>query len=261
MQWVTNGACTPYAVIDDYLPSTQAHEIAAAFPRERTAFRRMASFRERKWTSNAFDRLPDVLHHAALGIQSRAAIDLAQEVSGISGLLADPSCYAGGVSIMERGDFLNPHIDNSHDASRTVYRRLNLLYYCNPDWRPGDGGELELWDRGVRNQVAIEPRFNRLVLMLTDRTSWHSVAPIRRGERRCVSSYFFTEASPDGTAYSHVTSFTGRPEQRLRRAWSPLDNLARQVASDIGMRRRGLHIATGQSDRARGPEPAARLAA
>lgn len=237
MHWITSGGCTPYAVIDNYLPTGQALEIAEAFPADRTAFRRLASFRERKWTSNAFGRLPTVLRDVALSIQSSEAIDLAANLSGIASLIPDPTCYAGGVSIMERGDYLNPHIDNSHDSSRAAYRRLNLLYYCNPDWREGDGGELELWDRGVRARTAIAPKFNRLVIMQTDRTSWHSVAAIRRGERRCVSSYFFTEASPDGSDYFHVTSFTGRPEQPARRAFSVLDNRLRQVARAMGASR------------------------
>ena len=29
---------------------------------------------------------------------------------------------------MDLGHFLNPHIDNSHDAKRERYRRFNLLY-------------------------------------------------------------------------------------------------------------------------------------
>ncbi len=28
--------------------------------------------------------------------------------------------YAGGLSMMFEGDFLNPHIDNSHDAGRCI---------------------------------------------------------------------------------------------------------------------------------------------
>lgn len=237
MEWITNAGCTAYAVIGDYLPRDEAQAIAKAFPTDRAAFRRMASFRERKWTSNAFDALPETLRAAAMAIQAPDALALAERLTGIAQLRPDPSCYAGGVSIMERGDFLNPHIDNSHDASRSLYRRLNLLYYVNPDWRDGDGGELELWDRDVRHPVTIAPKFNRLVVMQTDRTSWHSVSPIRRGERRCISSYFFTEASPDGSEYSHVTSFTGRPDQGVRRVLGRVDNVARDVAHRLGARR------------------------
>jgi hypothetical protein len=84
---------------------------------------------------------------------------------------------------MVRKSFLNPHLDNSHDARQTHYRVLNSLYYMTPDWREEYGGNLELWDRGVgQPQRTIVSKFNRLVLMETTRTSWHSVSPV--GARR-----------------------------------------------------------------------------
>jgi len=45
------------------------------------------------------------------------------------------------------------------------------------------------------------PRFNRLVLMNTNRTSFHSVRPIRGCgplTRNCVSNYYFSPLSPEG---------------------------------------------------------------
>ena len=42
---------------------------------------------------------------------------------------------------MTEGDFLNPHIDNSHDAKRERYRRLNLLYYVSPGWESAKRGK------------------------------------------------------------------------------------------------------------------------
>ncbi len=239
-------ACAAHIVIDDYLPQASAAAIAEAFPSERSAFDRLSTFRERKWTSNALDALPPILREALLSFQSPQVIAEASRATGIADLIPDPTCYAGGVSAMQPKDFLNPHIDNSHNGGRTHYRRLNLLYYCNPSWRVGDGGELELWDRNVCRAVAIAPKFNRLILMTTNRTSWHSVAPVRRGERRCLSNYLFSQSSPDGSDYYHVTSYTGRPGQTGRRALAIFDNAARQFARRLGARRgsdRGYHAA------------------
>jgi Rps23 Pro-64 3,4-dihydroxylase Tpa1-like proline 4-hydroxylase len=120
---------------------------------------------------------------------------------------------------MERGHFLNPHIDNSHDRFRKRYRVLNLLFYVSPGWSAGNGGSLELWPDGPKGKpVAIPSLFNRLVIMKTNRTSWHSVDAIRvRRSRCCVSNYYFSRFPPDGTDdYFHVTSFRGRPEQPIR---------------------------------------------
>jgi len=54
---------------------------------------------------------------------------------------------------MGNGHFLNPHIDNSHEAARRYYRTLNLLCYKTPGWRSEDGGSVELWDRQVLRVV------------------------------------------------------------------------------------------------------------
>ena len=136
----------------------------------------------------------------------------------MSNLLPDPSLYAGGVSAMVKGSFLNPHLDNSHDASQKRYRVLNSLYYVTPDWREEYGGNLELWDEGPKGTPrTIHSRFNRLVVMETNRQSWHSASRVTAGGRRtCVSNYFFREQPLEGSEYFHATSFRGRPEQRGR---------------------------------------------
>ena len=53
----------------------------------------------------------------------------------IDNLEFDETLYAGGISLMKNKDFLNPHLDNSHDKDKKKYRRLNLLYYVTPDWK------------------------------------------------------------------------------------------------------------------------------
>lgn len=239
-QWTGHvpGWSTRFAVVDDLLPHAAAYKAGEAFGRSREAFTRLHSFRESKQTSNRFDLLPPILTEIAFALQAPELVTAVEQLTGIPELIPDPSSYAGGVSIMKDGDFLNPHIDNSHNGKRTHYRRVNLLYYLNPAWQPGDGGELELWDKRVQSAVGVEPRFNRLVLMETHRTSWHSVAPIIRGERRCISSYYFSERSSDGCDYYHVTSFTGRPDQSIKRMISPIDNAVRALARASGARRR-----------------------
>ena len=71
-----------------------------------------------------------------------------------TGMSADPSLYAGGISVMGQDDFLNPHIDNSHDGDQKLYRVVNLLYYVSPDWKEEYGGHLELWDERCGSRSA-----------------------------------------------------------------------------------------------------------
>src|SRR5438105_13791226 len=117
-------------------------------------------------------------------------------MTGLSGLDPDPELYAGGISLMMRGQFLNPHVDNSHHSDLERWRVLNALYYVTPDWDDGNGGHLELWPGGVKhNPLTLQSRFNRLVVIATHAGSWHSVSPIRvDGRRCCVSNYYFRRA-------------------------------------------------------------------
>jgi hypothetical protein len=132
---------------------------------------------------------------------------------------------------MERGHFLNPHIDNSHDGERQNYRVLNLLYYITPDWPPENGGNLELWDEKVRERVEIPSLFNRLVLMATNDKSFHSVNEVKAvTPRRCISNYYFSPHSPNGYETFHVTYFMARPEQKLRRLVTKVDSDIRTFA-------------------------------
>jgi Rps23 Pro-64 3,4-dihydroxylase Tpa1-like proline 4-hydroxylase len=233
------GTETRFCTIDNLLPESVANEISEAFPKDAEGFHTLASFREHKRTSSNFDALPPILGGVTFAMQASALVAKISELTGMPQLEPDPQLYAGGLSMMFKNQFLNPHIDNSHESTKSKYRRLNLLYYVTPDWNEGNGGNLELWDDGVKKPVTITSAFNRLVLMETNRRSWHSVSPvIAEGPRCCVSNYYFSELSPTGDDYYHVTSFTGRPEQKARRALGVLDNAARNAARHLGARRK-----------------------
>lgn len=206
-----------HVVVDDLLDADWARELATHFPTPAQMMLR-SSLRERKRVGVSVDRYHPSIADALFAFQEPVVVAAVNRITGMAGAVADPTLYASGISVMGRGDFLNPHIDNSHDGDRRRYRVLNLLYYASPDWSLANGGNLELWDQAVRTPVAVESRFNRLVLMETHQTSWHSVNRVRvDGARRCVSNYYFSEQPPRGRPYQHVTTFTGRPEEPLKR--------------------------------------------
>lgn len=229
-------------IIDDLLPAKLAQEIHAAFP-PHEAMRLMKSFREVKYTTKALDRCLPIIRDVEFAFQSPQVVQAVSRVTGMHELTPDPALYAGGLSAMAQGHYLQPHIDNSHNGERTHYRRLNLLYYVTPDWRPEYGGNLELWDDGVRRRVEIPSLFNRFVIMETNRRSWHSVNQVRHnGVRCCVSNYYFSAASPEAFDYFHVTSFMARPEQPAQRLFCRVDNAVRHGVRMV--RKQGL----GQTD-------------
>lgn len=235
------GTTTRHCAIDNLLPTDVALEIYSAFPRSGEGFLTRKSFREFKRTSSNLDQHPKILADITYALQSPEVISLISGITGMDDLEPDPHLYAGGLSMMFRDEFLNPHIDNSHERDKTKYRRINLLYYVTPDWKQENGGNLEVWNDDVTTPVVIPALFNRLALMETNKTSWHSVSQVVGvdGPRCCVSNYYFSEKSPDGDEYYHVTSFTGRPEQKVRRILGAIDNKAREFArSQLRMSRK-----------------------
>lgn len=220
---------TRFVAIDDLLPVEIAERISLAFP-DGSAMRLMNSFRERKFTSKAYNEFDPCLGQITFAFQDRKIVSLIEEITGIAEQVPDSLLYAGGLSAMVRGHFLRPHIDNSHDSSRQYYRTLNLLYYVTPDWKEENGGNLQLWDENVNQCFTIHSRFNRLVLMETTPTSWHSVNRVTfYGVRKCVSNYYFSKISPTGAEYFNITAFSASPAQPLLRIWSAVDARLRQL--------------------------------
>jgi Rps23 Pro-64 3,4-dihydroxylase Tpa1-like proline 4-hydroxylase len=236
--WEASGPVR-HVVVDDLLPRGWAEALAAAFPAG-DAMGRYDSLKERKSVGTDMDAYDGRLKDATFALQAPEVLRAAEKITGIETLNADPNLYSSGLSRMGEGDYLNPHIDNSGNPLLGQYRRVNALYYVSPSWNPAWGGNLELWDARRENPVRIEPRFHRLVLMNTNRTSFHSVNPIRGAgtvARNCVSNYYFSPRSPEGYDYFHVTSFRGRPEQPLRDAWLRFDAWARGIYRKVKPRK------------------------
>ena len=233
---IDTGVTARYAIVNDLLPSEWAERIAAAFPAS-SEMRLMDSFRERKYTSKSLDRFDELIRDVTFAFQDERVIAKVAEITGIRDAVGDPHLYAGGLSAMERGHFLNPHIDNSHDAEQRNYRVLNLLYYVTPGWEAGNGGNLELWDEHVTEPTEIPSLFNRLVLMATGDKTWHSVNEVRVDTpRRCISNYYFSPHPPNGYETSHVTYFMARPEQKVRRFVTKVDSEMRTMLRKVKKR-------------------------
>ena len=163
--------CVPSCGIDDLLPSHLAQEIHAAFPPHgRMTFKN--TLREKKYISAQMNEHPSILEETVFAFQQHNVVCAVASITGLMALEPDINLYAGGISAMPQGNYLKPHLDNSHDGKQEKYRALNLLYYTSPDWQEEFGGNLELWDNGPRGiPRTIVSRFNRLAIMATNRTS------------------------------------------------------------------------------------------
>lgn len=198
----------PACAIQNLLPEELVTDINSRFPAsDRMVFKR--SIKERKHVAAQMDEHDPILEEAVYAFQDPRVVDLIAQITGLQALEPDVDLYAGGISAMSKGGYLRPHLDNSHDKDRQRYRVLNLLFYVTPGWQEADGGCLQLWDEGPEGKPRTIPsHFNSLVIMLTNKGSWHSVNEVLADSRRCcVSNYYFSRQSPDDQDYFHATSF------------------------------------------------------
>ena len=203
--------------LDDLLPIDIAKNIYQKFPDlEKTVQRK--SLRELKYTAFQMNKYDSILEEITYAFQDNKIIDLVSNICNIKEVVADEKLYAGGLSLMAKNNFLNPHLDNSHDKDRNRWRVLNLLYYVTPDWELQYGGNLEVWPNGLKErQITIESKFNRLVVMATHQNSWHSVSKVTVDKVRCcVSNYYFSESPLLSSDKFHVTTFRGRPKEKIK---------------------------------------------
>jgi Rps23 Pro-64 3,4-dihydroxylase Tpa1-like proline 4-hydroxylase len=213
-----------HLVVDDLLPEDEVRELGSVFPSGSSLVRK-DTLRERKSVGVDVRQYHPAIAAHLFAFQQPAVVEAVTAITGLAGSQADPTLYASGISVMEKGDYLRPHLDNSHDGDQRLYRVANLLFYVTPGWALGNGGNLEVWDERVRTNTTIESRFNRLVVMETNPRSWHSVSRVvADGRRMCVSNYYFSPQSPTGREYHNVTSFLGRPEEPLVRTLLRLDS-------------------------------------
>jgi len=228
---INSNTSTKFFILDDLLPNKITLDIYKHFPNiENYDF--VAQFnKQKKFTFTNLAALESpIVENIINALQMENVIKALERITKIQHLESDESLYAGGISRMDLGHFLNPHIDNSHNSNRKKYRRLNILYYVTPETYESDGGNFELWDKKVKKPFKIPSKFNRLIVMETTKYSWHSVDPVFSNIKRCcVSSYLYTQKSSEKYEYYHVTSFLSRPDEKLKRAYGVMDNLLRNI--------------------------------
>ena len=228
LQYDNSSAGVGHFFIDDVLPAPIALEIYKVFPKPDEMVLKK-SLREDKYIAAQMNKYNPLLEEIIYAFQDSRIVALIAEICSLKNIVPDENLYAGGISGMANKQFLNPHLDNSHDKDRQMWRVLNLLYYVTPDWEEAYGGNLELWPYGLSEEpITVHSKFNRLVVMATHNKSLHSVSPVvYDGFRCCISNYYFSSEPLQQTDTFHVTSFRGRPENKVTDALLRLDTLLR----------------------------------
>lgn len=218
----------PFFVIDNFLSEDFAQEVLDAYPTYDQA-RQMggiefAAVNERlKIQITDSGSFPSPVKRLSDALSSRDFLQKMEYITGIPRLLADPAFNGGGMHLSGPGGRLDVHVDFNLLNGGKLHRRLNILVYLNRTWDKAWGGEIELWDREVKNCAhSLAPLFNRCVVFETSDISFHGVRPITcpvGNVRRSFAAYYYTEEAPaawDGR--SHSTIFRARPDEKVRGA-------------------------------------------
>lgn len=230
----------PHLVVDDFLEPTVAEQAYANFPEmeKMDALKDIRQYKAQDPNISNFDPIfgKIIFDH----LNAARFLEIVERISGIRDLKPDQKLYAAGLAQSTDGGFLNVHVDNSSHPVQSWYRRINILVYLNPHWSEEKGGHLELWSQNMSELIAILPSFNRMVMFATNKSSWHGHRRVNTPDgdtRKSINIYHFTEESPDGSQYYHVTSFRGRRKERVNQLVYPIDNFVRTAARRLRKRK------------------------
>lgn len=216
----------PFFKIDNFLDEDFAQSVVAAYPTYDNARKLGLEFdkvNERlKIQITDSTKFPAPVAQLAQALSSEEWLGELEHITDIPKLLADAEFNGGGMHMTGPGGRLDVHVDFNYVPQHSLHRRLNILLYLNPVWEDTWGGNIELWDKSVRQCCqSFKPAFNRCVVFETSELSYHGVTPVKAPAhyvRQSFAAYYYTKEAPagwDGT--QHSTVFRARPNEKLRR--------------------------------------------
>ena len=206
----------PHIVLDGFLQEKCITETLLGF--ENVDWAVYAHYNEKKSGNRSKDFDPR-LKSTIDALNSAEFIQRLENLTGITGLIADPELGSGGVHRSTRDGFLNIHADFTvHPYNKRWHRRINVLVYLNETWDENWGGSLEFWDKSMERCVQkIAPNFNRCVIFNTDYDSYHGhpdpMTCPKDVWRKSIALYYYTLAEPH--VRNVATNYKGRPEDTL----------------------------------------------
>jgi Rps23 Pro-64 3,4-dihydroxylase Tpa1-like proline 4-hydroxylase len=156
----------PHFCIDNILQDDFANEVYNAFPSYHEAqnlgFEFQAVNEKRKIQITDSKKFPAAILELHKILASREFISKVETMVGIPNLLPDPDLVGGGIHETNSGGHLDVHVDFNFIPEKQLYRRVNILFYFNKDWKEEYGGYLDVWDKEVKERYGyFAPAFNR----------------------------------------------------------------------------------------------------
>jgi len=206
----------PYVHLTEFLDPELSLRLSREFPNSNDIrWNHYRHYNENKLGLTQSELFPPSLSFVISEFQSPRFVSWLERVTGIKGLLPDPTMEGGGLHQIVRGGYLNVHADfTRHHHQPHWRRRLNLLLYLNEEWHDDWNGQIELWDREMRGCVKkFAPLINHAVLFETAPDSFHGhPEPLNcppEVTRKSVTLYYFTLDTSNVPAKS--TNYRARP--------------------------------------------------
>lgn len=183
-----------HCVIDDFFedPISLAREFPA---KDDPCWFRYDNPLEVKQTCNDWHHFKPETYKAFSNLLSPGFNSMLQRLTGAE-VEPDLGLHGGGLHQHGRGGKLNVHLDYNLHPKLHLQRRLNLIVYLTPGWKPEWGGHLGLYKDPDTLVKAVEPKFNRAIIFDT-RGSWHGLpAPLTCPEdvtRNSFAIYYLCE--------------------------------------------------------------------
>ena len=214
----------PHFKIDNFLEESFAEEIFQSFPsldfthKNGQQFSRINEKGKTQLTKSNF--FPSPIKTLSDLLSEDSFLDDMSYIFNIPKLKADLELNGGGIHQTGPRGNLDVHIDFNRIKEKNLHRRLNILVYFNKNWPSKWGGQIELWDKNVKNCVhSFDPIFNRCVVFETNEISWHGVPAIKCPEgqtRKSFAAYYYTSEAPSHYVSDHSTIFKARPNEKLK---------------------------------------------
>lgn len=212
----------PLVLIDDFLDPATAEKLLEEFP-EPDAMPKSRDY--------MFGDKHELSSVAEQGPKCRAFYDaimsekFRQFICTLTGkdLFVDPAFHGGGFHQSGDGGFLDTHVDfNVHPLHPNWRRTLNVLLYLNKDWQPSYDGRLLIKASPDGEPRAIEPLFNRGLIMVTDDHTYHGFKKMSLPPgvtRKSIATYAY-EQVPEGSMVARTTGWSPEQANPLKRAFA-----------------------------------------
>ena len=208
----------PHIVIDNFLPPSILNGVIDDFRNhndwgwDNSQYSQQHQVKKffSPWNENGSNTLPINTKLILNYLNSPETISMLEKLTGINGLIADPTLLGGGMHKIDSGGKLSIHADSRKHAVTGNYRRINLLVYLNKNWNSEWGGSLQLWNNDMTTMVQdIQPFFNRVVIFNTGGDTYHGhphdLNTPEGVSRISLALYYYTKENPD-TNENNVTS-------------------------------------------------------